>query len=75
MFDDDDDDEADRRAYGLKARTKWSSSTVQNQRMAYMSKLSDQKRRHVAHETDRFSERFFFVELSSFLVEEKRLFV
>ena len=61
----DDDEEDEASSYRNKSRVKWSSPTVQNQRMAYMSKLGHQKREHLVHDTDRFSERFSISNFSS----------
>lgn len=50
--DDDNDGASSRRVYG-----KWSTPVMQKQRLAYMDKITHQKKQMRSERSDRFSER------------------
>lgn len=56
QYSDDDDDEPEDKYSSRKRGTKWSSPTVQKQRLMYMSKLNAEREKNMDHISDNFSE-------------------
>jgi hypothetical protein len=56
MLDDDEDDDDNERS-SRKVYGKWSTPVMQKQRLAYMDKLTRQKKQTRSDGVDRFSER------------------
>ena len=57
MLDEDEDDDDNEDASSRKVYGKWSTPVMQKQRLAYMDKLTRQKKQTRNERADRFSER------------------